>query len=1279
MMVFQTNSKDYEIVREGVEEILRINYEKVSYTPSIENNALVMMDVIDKLIENPSTSRITFVQRRHYNYDYQQTQILLEIANLYSYLVKNKKILSLYSMGTPNENGSVLAQRRSLVQELVFDLLRKDPVGAYVEVKRQIRTEHARLKQMTSPAQIESQNIFLNVLNHIFEMIDKLQLIQFVKADLAGYELGDRSVYRSIFRPAIMPDFMFTKIMSSPPLDGEQKDIYRVGKGSDVTIFETTEDIKYLYHLMPPEFKLTEDKYALVDLAKSVLAEHQPKEEEFLDPEKMRTTFANIGKDLIRELAQNKGIELSLKEIKDLTEILIRHTIGFGMIELLLEDDKVQDITINAPIGQSPIFILHQEHGECYTNIWPVPSDSESWAAKLRLLSGRPLDEANPILDTELTLPLSRSRVSVINKPLNPYGLAFAFRRHRDTPWTLPLFIKNRMINPLAAGLISFLIQGSRTMLVAGTRSSGKTSLLGSCLVEILRKYRIITIEDSVTGNSEVLIKKNNKIERIKIGDLIDNLISKNGEWYNLTGHQITGNVDNIEIASMTKKGKINFSRVTKFIRHKVKKPIYLVKTTTGREIEVTGDHSLFSLDHEGKISEIKTNELNIGNYIATPRKIDIFALNKLQINVLDYPDKITNLYFTGGNLKEFLQQHKHEIKQLGKDYGYKKCQICIWFRKNIIPGKVLSDLNALGHSLSSLTDLSFKFNHNSFYLPTQIKLDKDFLTFIGLWIADGCYDKNSVIMSVSSDEEQDLVKKIAKRFNFITKKHSDQFSLMINSGSFKFLMREILELKGNAYTKRMPKWIFNLSKRQISFILKGLFTGDGHVSKSEIMMALSSKSLLKDVQTLLLFFGIIHRIGKFRQRDKTYPSSISTVRDFILFKKHIGLLQNFKKQSLINLCNKKSTHDTSDIIPLPLELKKQIKILNKSFNHNDYIIRNNNNIGRTKLASVSALVQHEVELFQNLQTLVLSDIYWDKVKSVEILATKEQFVYDVSVPENESFICNNIVAHNTLELPGQALRKLGYNIQAMKVRSALVKGGAELSASEGIRASLRLGDSSLIMGEVRSKEAIALYEAMRIGALANVVAGTIHGDSPYGVFDRVVNDLGVPRTSFKATDIIIVANPLKSPDGLHKWRRVTQITEVRKTWEKDPLAENGFVDLMRYNAATDELEPTDDLKNGESEILKSIGANVKEWVGNWDAIWDNILLRADTKKALVDYAEKNKIPQLLEAKFVILANDELNRISADVREETGYLDNKRIFFEWENWLKRVIKTDKYK
>ena len=202
----------------------------------------------------------------------------------------------------------------------------------------------------------------------------------------------------------------------------------------------------------------------------------------------------------------------------------------------------------------------------------------------------------------------------------------------------------------------------------------------------------------------------------------------------------------------------------------------------------------------------------------------------------------------------------------------------------------------------------------------------------------------------------------------------------------------------------------------------------------------------------------------------------------------------------------------------------------------------------------------------------------------------------------------------------------------------------------------------------------MALYEAMRVGALANVVAGTIHADSPYGVFDRIANDLKVPKTSFKATDIIIICNPIRSADGMKKVRRVLSITEVRKEWEEDPVAERGFVDLMRYNAKKDILEPTPELMNGESEILKGIGANVREWVGNWDAIWDNIVLRADLKKMLVDYSDKTKMPELLEAEFSLQGNDMFHRITESVQSEVGSGDTKRIKFEWEEWLKREIR-----
>lgn len=755
-MLFNQGIKpgEYEVVHEAEGATLRVNYEGTSIAPSLEDDAICMSRTITRLGENQDVTKIVFLEKRDFEYSFEQTQLLLEIARIYNKLMKEKETFS-YRMIAPDPS-RVLHQRYTELQNIIFNTLRADPIGAYVILRRIVRRERIALDKEVDERYIQAVKHYISLVEYVLGLLDKTGLISQVRQYLAGYKAGDRSLYRKVFSPIIKPDFMFTKLMSSFPAEGEEIDSYSIG-ASEVTVFNVPSTIQPLYHLMPPEFRLSEEKYEILDLARNIIAEHKPTRQEFVDPQRMRQVFHNVGHDLIEELAANRNIKLRAKEVEEMTSILVRYTVGFGLIEVILQDKNVQDVTVNSPPGEIPMFIVHSEHDNCYTNIIPTRNEIESWATKLRMISGRPLDEANPILDTELLLPGARARVAAVAEPLNPTGMAFAFRRHRDRPWTLPLFIKSGMLNPLSAGILSFLIDGSRTFLVAGTRSAGKTSLLGSMMVEIMRKFRLITIED-------------------------------------------------------------------------------------------------------------------------------------------------------------------------------------------------------------------------------------------------------------------------------------------------------------------------------------------------------------------------------------------------------------------------------------------------------------------------------------------------------------------------------------TLELPTTSLRKIGYNIQSMKVASALTHGTTEVSAEEGIRTTLRLGDSALIVGEVRSDEARSLYEAMRVGALANVVAGTIHGDSPYGVYDRVVNDLKVPKTSFKATDIVIVANPIRSADGLHRWRRVTQITEVRKHWEEDPLAEGGFVDLMRYNSITDELEPSQDLINGDSEVLKSIAGNIKEFAGNWDAVWDNISLRAKMKETLVQYADKAKNPDIIEAEFVVLSNDQFHRISDEMLRESGSLDSKRIFARWDEWLKYEIK-----
>ncbi|MBC5792985.1 MAG: type II/IV secretion system ATPase subunit [Nanohaloarchaea archaeon] len=739
---------DYEYDDESGK--IEINLLGSVYGASIEDYPEVMSRVINILQEVPEATSVVLSESRDYEYDQEQVHLLREISNAIrdissqgylSQSVRTDKCESLYSEQLPE------------VQRIVVDQLRKDPVGAYVQLRRKER----HLKQQRNDSYPQRQRcikfFIQDVVNPVKDRLEECQLIQdAVREDfVTGHHVGDREVYREYFHPLVRPNFMLTKFMSLPPERGKEVDRYTVKEDVEVSIYEVPDQVQPVYHVDPPEFSLPEEKYRLLDAARRFLASHQPESGEFARPERMRDVFQNIGRDMIRDISQQMDIQLSGEEMEEMTSILNRYTSGLGVLELLLADPKIQDVFINSPIGNSPIYIKHQDYEECETNLIPTKEEAESWATRFRIKSGRPLDEANPVLDTEAEVPGGRARVAIIQENLSPEGLAFAFRRHRSKAWTLPLFIHENFINSIGAALLSFIVDGNRSVLFAGTRGAGKTSLLSASMLELLKKDRIVTVED-------------------------------------------------------------------------------------------------------------------------------------------------------------------------------------------------------------------------------------------------------------------------------------------------------------------------------------------------------------------------------------------------------------------------------------------------------------------------------------------------------------------------------------TLELPIRQMKDLGFNLESMKSRSVITQVENELAAQDAIRTSLRLGDSALVIGEVRSDEAKTLYEAMRVGAVANFVGGTIHGEDAYSVFDRVVNDLNVPKTSFKATDIIVQVNKIQSPDGLETYRRVTGITEVRKEWTDDPQEEGAFVDLMRYDSNKDELVPTDTLLNGESLILNRIAENIREWKNDWEAVWNNIQLRKDIKEEIVRKAEEEG-EEYLEADFTVKANQRFHILSNKVGEEYGGQDPERIFARWKEWL----------
>ena len=572
IMVFKRDAQIYatEVERKEGEDVLYVNYLPAPFVPSLAKQGFVMAKTMGLLIDFPNVSRMVFVQQRNYHYPSEQVFMLAEIARLINYWIKQEVILS-------PERLSLMGDASEMYEEASYwiSLMKEDPVACYRETGHRID----EIKEQKGDEISGQMMHYMHFLDKVRDMLEKTKLIQKV-INSSLDSLGGRSVYESIFVPDVLPNFTFTRLVAQLPEDAELVDQYEIKEEFEtitVTILKLKNDAKYFYHIMPPEYSLGEDHYLLLYLARQVMIKHQPKADEFTDTEKTRQVFYNVARDLLSELSRSKGIALTHRELHKLSIILVRHTIGFGLLEVLLLDNKIQDIVVNAPIAQNPIFIKHQNYEECVTNIIPSYEDGDSWAAKLRLQSGRPLDEANPILDSDLAFGKIRARIAAVSHPLSPSGLAYALRRHRDNPWTLPLFVENKMLNSFAAGLLSFMIDGSRTLLVAGTRSSGKC----------------------VDGNTLIQLS-DGSIKKIKdlVGDFKQNI--SDGEIYN-PKISLVSSLDNMKISS---------KRISNVWRRSSPDRVMKIRTKSGKEIITTKEHPFFV--YSSGLKNTRADELEI-------------------------------------------------------------------------------------------------------------------------------------------------------------------------------------------------------------------------------------------------------------------------------------------------------------------------------------------------------------------------------------------------------------------------------------------------------------------------------------------------------------------------------------------------------------------------------------------------------------------------------------------------------------------------------------------
>lgn len=746
----------------------------------------------------------------------------------------------------------------------------------------------------------------------------------------------------------------------------------------------------------------------------------------------------------INILIDELQIEVSKESYLKLMYFIYRDFVGLNEIEPMLNDYFIEDIECNGI--NSPIYIVHRKYRNLRTNI--IYKDTEkltSFVEKLSQKCGQYISYATPLLDGALP---DGSRVNAtFTEDISSKGPTFTVRKFSKNPWTPTKLMQLGTVSPQMLAYLWILIEYESNIMVIGGTGSGKTTLLNALTFFIPPQARVVSIEDSVTGDSKIIIRNKDIIQKIDIKEFVDKKIDA-------------------EVLTLNEDGKIIFVKPSSYIKHEVIKDIYEIKTSTGRKIKVTKDHSLFSLSDDGLIETKPTLLKEKKSFIAVPRVLPISPIHTPEINLAQYLNEFKEDFLIGDPIKSLFKKYNY------LDIGVAKQRYVWWKRHNIIKVDEFLKLN-YKFLYNDLKKLRIK-SKNKSSIPVIFPVDKEFLEFCGLWLGDGSYDNynsNCVIISNVDKECRALTKNIANRLKLnLSEMNDGGVSLRIHSTVLYKLLKNVINLDSYSNTKKVPNLIFNLSNEQIKHFIRGYFSADGTVKKYEVSCSSQSPELLDDLQSMFLRLDIISRINDFHRKDRCVSLNISSSENIEKFKE-IGFLQGSKNKKLYYL-NKKAHHTVSDIIPLSINKILELNGLIGNKLSWPYL-QGLQNIGRRFLQKLAPAGSQFNDLSHN-------DILWDKVVSVKKVSSGKVEVFDLSIPKYEKFLCNNIFVHNTRELnldhenwlPAVSREGVGLvNLVGQKY--------GEVSLFDLLKESFRQRPDYVIVGEVRGKEAYVLFQGM--------------------------------------------------------------------------------------------------------------------------------------------------------------------------------------------------------
>jgi DNA polymerase II large subunit len=212
---------------------------------------------------------------------------------------------------------------------------------------------------------------------------------------------------------------------------------------------------------------------------------------------------------------------------------------------------------------------------------------------------------------------------------------------------------------------------------------------------------------------------------------------------------------------------------------------------------------------------------------------------------------------------------------------------------------------------------------------PILVKLDKELLEVIGLYVAEG-YSRsvgggkglNQVYIASNDFNIREFIKKVIFEHFELKPSEKKEDRVTFSSRVLYLFFTKILGAGSNARGKRVPSLFFDLSLDKLACLLRGYFEGDGSAERNRKKVSCDSVSegLLADLEFCLVRFGIFCKryeyekepgpkvkefyVRKKREIPKFKITKLIIGSDFIENFGKIGFLSERKKNVLINYEN---------------------------------------------------------------------------------------------------------------------------------------------------------------------------------------------------------------------------------------------------------------------------------------------------------------------------------------------------------------------------------------